>query len=92
MQSLLKTVQQLYSSISKIQDSLADIQDKLAELSLALDCQLQKIFAGSLIQTELNAQQKEDLNQFLETNRHQRAVKSKYQIKASGALQVRDGN
>jgi hypothetical protein len=86
------TISKLRQSINKAQNALQDLTEDLNTLNPKLTPRLQRIFQGSLIQAELSAQQGEDLSRVLRNREHLHAKKTRRQVKAIGALSVKDAN
>jgi hypothetical protein len=64
-------------------------------MSPKLSGQLQKVFNGSIVQAELNAQGETELGHYLEASQRQATPKTRRQVGGlshSGVLQVKDAN
>jgi len=86
------TVKKLRHSINKARVALDELNNELSLVSPKLTKRLDHIFKGSLIQAELNARHKDDIEQILRNREHLNTKKSRRQIRIRGPLCVRDAN
>jgi hypothetical protein len=86
------TISKLRRSINKAQNALQGLNEDLDIVSPKLNSRLERIFQGSLIQAELNAQREDDISRILRNREHLKAKKTRRQVKAIGALSVKDAN
>ena len=90
-----KSLRQLRQSINQAQKALGKIENSLDNISPKLGGHIQKIFSGSLVQAELNAQREQDLEAYQAAAKHRNAPKSCQQVpglSSSGVLTVKDAN
>ncbi|KAL1960040.1 hypothetical protein VTO42DRAFT_212 [Malbranchea cinnamomea] len=85
-----KTITRLRTSIQKAKTALEDIEMVIEQASPTLNSRLQKIFRGSLLQAELNAQREEDLNRYLQASQRRKRKTTRRQ--AGGPLYVMVAN
>ncbi|KAL1954589.1 hypothetical protein VTO42DRAFT_884 [Malbranchea cinnamomea] len=87
-----KTITELRTSIQKAKTALEDIEMVIEQASPTLNSRLQKIFRGSLLQAELNAQREEDLNRYLQASKRRKKKTTRRRVQAGGLLYVKDAN
>jgi hypothetical protein len=86
------TVHRLRKGIEKVEKSLQDIKDILDAESPQLRKRLGRVFRGSLIQAELNAQREADVKRLLHLKSQREAKKSRRRVQVGGILSVKDAN
>ena len=87
------TVQRLRTSIRKAQSYLTEVQEVLDDSSPKLGSHLQRIFRGSLMQAELNAQREAELEGYLAAAKRRKQPKSRRQVQSlgdDGIVRVKD--
>ncbi|KAL1961200.1 hypothetical protein VTO42DRAFT_3145 [Malbranchea cinnamomea] len=87
-----KTITRLRRSIQKAKTALEDIEMVIEQASPTLNSRLQKIFRGSLLQAELNAQREEDLNRYLQASQRRKRKTTRRRVQAGGSLYAKDAN
>jgi hypothetical protein len=87
-----KTIQKLRTNVNKARKSLQEIDTILDTLNPRLNRRLDKIFEGSLIQAELNAQRAEDIENLMKLNKRKSIKKTRRQVQVGGVLTVKDAN
>ncbi|KAL1952519.1 hypothetical protein VTO42DRAFT_5096 [Malbranchea cinnamomea] len=85
-----KTITRFRTSIQKAKTALEDIEMAIEPASPTLNSRLQKIFQGSLLQAELNAQREEDLNRYLQASQRRKRKTTRRRVQAGGPLYVKD--
>lgn len=89
-----KNIKRLRKNIDIAQSALDNIKEVIDTASPGLENRIQKIFNGSLIQAELNAQREEDIDRYLQAAKRQRQPKPRRQVTRglsdNGNMTVRD--
>jgi hypothetical protein len=83
------TVTKLRRSINKAKKALVEDLDTV---STRLNTRLERIFEGSLVQAELNAQHEEERTRLLRHKERRNAKKTRRRVNIGGALSVKDAN
>jgi hypothetical protein len=86
------TVKKLRRSIYKAQTALDKLGNELDLVSPQLIKCLDNIFTGSIVQAELNARRRDNIQQILCNREHLNTKKSRRQIRIRGPLCVKDAN
>ncbi|KAL1959017.1 hypothetical protein VTO42DRAFT_3258 [Malbranchea cinnamomea] len=80
------------SCMQKAKAALENIGMVIDQASPTLNSRLQKIFRGSLLQAELNAQREEHLNRYLQASQRRKRKITRGHVQAGGPLYVKDAN
>ncbi|EED15733.1 hypothetical protein TSTA_051700 [Talaromyces stipitatus ATCC 10500] len=86
------SVQKLRRYVNKIEKSLDGIKDILDESSPGLIRRIKTVNQGSLIMADLGELHRENFTQIRDTAKRKAAKRTKRQVKAVGALYVKDAN
>jgi hypothetical protein len=86
------TIHRLRKGIEKAEKSLQAIKAVLDTENPQLRQRLDRVFRGSLIQTELNAQREVDVERLLHLKTQQETKKSRRRVQVGGILTVKDAN
>jgi hypothetical protein len=87
-----RTAYKLRQRITKARKSLEEIEAILSESSPTLNRRLNRIFDGSLMQAELNAQRATEIETLRQLNGRKNTKRNYRQVQVGGILSVKDAN